>query len=200
MKTSLISAILGVLLAGFSPGLIAQENNSETMTPPTRTYEKLISITATVQAIDLAKREVTLKGPLGNLVTLAVSDQVKRLNEIKVGDQVTADYYIGITAELRPPTGEERADPFVVLKDSQRATTGAPAGSGARMIRVVATVEGLDRPSMTATLKGPAGRYLTVHVADPKVLEKPHIGDSVVVTCAEALAIAVKPANAKSEE
>lgn len=191
---------LFALLTAFSASLVAQENNTESAVPPTRTFEKLISITATVEALDLDKREITLRGPLGNLVTLAVSDQVKRLNKIKVGDQVAADYYIGIVAQLRPPTEEEKDEPFVILKDSQRATTGAPAGSGTRVIRVVATVEGLDRPSMTATLKGPAGRYLTVHVADPKVLEQARIGDTVVIACAEALAISVRPVNAKSEQ
>ena len=63
----------------------------------------LVTVTATVQAIDLAKREVTLKGSLGNVVTFTVDQRVKRLNEVKVGDEVTADYYISLAGELRPP-------------------------------------------------------------------------------------------------
>jgi hypothetical protein len=196
----LIALFVAAMLAGFPTNLNAQENNMDTSTPPTRSMEKLVHITATVEAIDPAKREVTLKGPMGNLVTLEVSDEVKRLDEIKVGDQVAATYYIGIVAELRPPTEAEKENPLVVLSDGERATMGAPAGSGARVIRVVATVEALDRITETATLKGPAGRYMTVHVADPKVLEKPHIGDTVVVTCTQALAISVKPVNGKSDE
>lgn len=200
MKTSFFSTILAGLFAVMSVKLAAQENSMDTSTPPTRAMEKLVHLTATVEAIDPVKREVTLKGPMGNLVTLEVSDEVKRLDEIKAGDQVAATYYIGIVAELRPPTAEEKENPFVILNDSERAKTGAPAASGARMIRVVATVEALDRITGTATLKGPAGRYLTVHVADPKVLEKPHIGDTVVVACTQAVAISVKPVNEKSEE
>jgi hypothetical protein len=200
MKVIVLSSILIALATGFSASLVAQENHTRAVASPTRAFEKLISVTATVEAIDLSKREVTLKGPLGNLVTLEVSDQVRRFNKIKVGDQVAAAYYIGIVAELRPPTEEEKEQPFVVLKDSDRATTGAPAGSGARLIRAVTTVEGLDRPSMTATLKGPAGRYLTVHVSDPKVLEKLRIGDTVVVTCAQALAVSIKKAKVSGKE
>ncbi len=68
----------------------------------------LVSVTAKVEAIDQAKREVTLKGPLGNVVTFVVDERVKRLNEVKVGDEVTADYYVSLAGELRAPTKEEK--------------------------------------------------------------------------------------------
>jgi Cu/Ag efflux protein CusF len=158
-----------------------------------RTFEQLVTVTAKVEKIDMAKREVTLKGPLGNVETIVVGDQVKRLNEIKVGDEVTAEYYIGIAAELRAPTDEEKAQPFVVVDEAGKAPAGqAPAAAGVRTVRVVATIEGLDRPSQTVTLKGPMGRYLTVRVQDPSILLKPRLGDTVVVTAAEALAVSVE--------
>ena len=47
---------------------------------------------------------MTRKGPLGNQITFTVEQRVKRLNKIKVGDDVTADYYISLAAELRQPT------------------------------------------------------------------------------------------------
>jgi hypothetical protein len=163
-----------------------------------KTYEQLVTVTATVEAVDLAKREVTLKGPLGNVATIEVGDKVTRLNEIKKGDQVTVDYYIGIAGELRTPTAEEKAQPFVVLDDEAKGPKGsAPAGGVARTVRVVATVEGLDRPSQTVTLKGPMGRYLTVRVEDPSVLMKPRLGDTVVVTAVEALAVSVEKVKSK---
>ena len=161
--------------------------------PHTGSFEKLVSVTAKVEAIDLAKREVTLKGPLGNVETVVVGDEVKRLNEIKVGDDVTAKYYIGIAAELRAPTEEEKKEPYKVMDDTAKTPKGESPGAGvARTVRVIATVEGLDRPTQTATLKGPRGRYLTVRVEDPAVLLKPHIGDTVIVTAVEALAVSVE--------
>ena len=45
-------------------------------------------ITARVEAIDYANRTVDLRGPQGNVRTLKVGDEVKRLNEVKVGDEV----------------------------------------------------------------------------------------------------------------
>jgi hypothetical protein len=177
--------------------VLAQESKT-TRPSNVRMVEQLVTATAKVEAIDLNKRELTLKGPLGNVATFVVSDRVKRLNEIKPGDEVTVDYYLGVAAELRAPTSEEAKEPLVVLEEKARAGSGsAPAGGAMRVIRVVATVEGLDRPSQTATLKGPRGRYLTVRVADPSILEKPRLGDTVVVTCAEAMAVSVEKVKSK---
>ena len=171
-----------------------------TPSPPLKTVDQLVTVTAKVQAIDVAKREVTLKGPLGNIETIVVSDQVQRLNEVKVGDDVTVKYYIGIAAELREPTAAEKAEPFKVIDEVGRApATSAPGAVAVRAIRIVATVEGLDRPTQTVTLKGPGGRYVTVRVADPKILEKPRLGDTVVVTAAEALAVSLEKVKGGSE-
>jgi len=160
---------------------------------PTREQTVLVSIVATVEAIDYDKREATLKGPLGNSVTVIVDERVKRLNEIKVGDTVTADYYVSVAAELRPPTAEERKEPLVILEGAGKAPPGtSPAGGGLRQIKAVCTIEGLDRPTETVTLKGPLGRFASVRVADPSNLPHLRIGDTVLVTYTEALAIAVE--------
>jgi hypothetical protein len=156
-------------------------------------YEQLLTVTATVESVDVAKREVTLKGPEGNHVTLTVGEKVQRLNEVKKGDQVTVEYYIGIAGELRPPTEEEKKTPYLVMDDEARTPKGEmPAGAVARTVRVVATVDALDLTSQTATLKGPKGRYLTVRVDDPAKLKSAKIGDTVVVVATEGLAVSLE--------
>ncbi len=193
-RTLTISRLATSILV-LAAGSIAIAQTKSADSSGARTFEQLVTATAKVEAIDLAKREVTLKGPLGNVETVVVGEDVKRLNEVKVGDEVTVEYYIGIAAELRAPTDEEMKQPFVVLDGAAKApTTSAPAGATARVVRVVATVEGLDRPTQTVTLKGPRGRYITVRVEDPGVLLKPRIGDKVVVTAAEALAVSLEKA------
>ena len=199
MKTSLLYTVLIALTTGLSATLVAQENTAPAAVP-TRVFEHVVTITAKVESVDPDKREITLKGPLGNVETFDVSDEVKRLNEVKAGDLVTIGYYLGVVAELRAPTEEEKNAPLVVLRGAAKAVTGSPEARGGRVIRVVATVEGVDRPSQTATLKGPAGRYVTVRVADPSTLEKVHLGDTVVVTCAEALAVSVEKVSSKGGE
>jgi Cu/Ag efflux protein CusF len=163
-----------------------------------KTYEQLLTVTATVESVDVATREVTLKGPEGHLVTFTAGDKVERLNEVKKGDQVTVEYYIGIAGELRPPTEAEKAEPYVVLKDEARAPKSeAPAGAVLHSVRVVATVDALDLTAQTVTLKGPMGRYLTVRVDDPAKLTKAKIGDTVVVVATEGLAVSLVKAKAK---
>src|SRR5580765_4827465 len=77
-----------LLAAGQRAALGAEEHPSLT---GSRADSVLVSITAAVEAIDIVKREATLKGPLGNRVTFTVDQRVKRLDEVKVGDFVTAD-------------------------------------------------------------------------------------------------------------
>lgn len=49
-----------------------------------------VEVTGTVEAVDVAKRTVTLKGPAGKTRTLKVDPSVQRLAEVKKGDQVVA--------------------------------------------------------------------------------------------------------------
>jgi hypothetical protein len=158
----------------------------------------LVNITASVEAINYDNREVTLRGPLGNKVTFVADKRIKRLNEIKVGDDVTADYYISVAAELRKPTPEEEKNPIVLLDAAGKAPPGtSPAAGGLRRFKVVTTIEGLDRPTRTITVKGPLGNYFTTRVADISNLEKMRIGENIVVTYTEALAVSLEKAKKK---
>ena len=118
---------------------------------------------------------------------------MKRLREIQVGDTVAATYYVSVAAELRPPTAEEGKEPLVILKDTAKAPPGtSPAGGGLRQLKAVCTIEGLDRPTETVTLKGPLGRYVSVRTADPANLPHLRIGDTVLVTYTEAPAVSLE--------
>lgn len=212
MKTNSIKSILShcllcgtLLAASHSVVRAADEKPAHAKGAiPTREESVLVSISASVEAINQKTREVTLKGPLGNTVTFVVDPAVKRLNEFKVGDFVTADYYVSIAAELRKPTAAEEKEPLVLLDAAGKRPPGAsPGAGGLRRYKVVTTIEGLDRPTETITVKGPLGNLLTVRVADVANLPKLRIGETIVVTYTEALAItleqAAKPGAAPKE-
>ena len=74
-----------------------------------------ITIEAEVTEINHATRELSLRGPMGDIITLTASDQVKRLKEISVGDIVATTYITSLEGALREPTEEEIAEPWVVL-------------------------------------------------------------------------------------
>ena len=202
MRKSLTYSILcGVLLAASRiSGLCADDKGGERKHMG-REETILVTITASIEAINQESREVTLKGPLGNKVTFVVDKRVKRLNEMKLGDLVQADYYVSVAAELRPPTAEEEKNPIVMLDAAGKAPPGtAPAAGGLRRFKVLTTIEGLDRPTETVTLKGPMGNLITARVADPSRLTQARIGETVVVTYTEALAISLKKAEKKGSD
>jgi hypothetical protein len=156
----------------------------------------LITITASVEAINPSTREVTLKGPLGNEATLTVDQKVKRFNEIKTGDMVRAEYYVALAAEVRAPTPDEELGRVQMLEAAGKAPSGSsPAAGGLRRFKVVATIEGLDRPTRTITVKGPLGRLVTARVREPERLTQLRIVDPIVITYTEALAISLEKVN-----
>ena len=196
MKTSVIHiSVLSAWMVGAWAGFGAQEQPAAPSAPLSRQETVLVSVTAVIEAIDYTNREVILKGPLGNEVTFTVDQRVKRLGEMKLGDLVRANYYVSVAAEVRKPTPEEEEHPIVILDEAAKAPADAsPAAGGLRRFKVVTTIEGLDRPTQTVTVKGPGGNYLTARVLDPSRLTQVRIGETVVITYTEALAISLEKA------
>ncbi len=160
---------------------------------PTKVEAVKLSMSAKVEEIDYETREVVLRGDHDKLTTLTVKDEVKRLDEISVGDLVGVEYQIAVVAELRRPTAEEAENPLVVLGGAGKAGESAsPAAGLGRVIRAVCTIEGLDRQSEMVSLKGPMGQYFSVKASKPERLTQLSIGDTVVITYSEAVAIAVE--------
>jgi hypothetical protein len=194
-------AVAALLTISQSPSVLAQEAAAPKDAPMGRVDTMHATMSAEVTAMDLAKREVTLKGPQGNEVTVTVGDAVKRLDEVKVGDTVRVDYLVSIAAEIRKPTAAEAEHPLVIMDAAGRASSdSAPAGGVARRFKVVTTIEALDRRDETVTVKGPLGRYLTVHVADPSRLTKVRIGETIVIVYTEALALSLDKVEKKAGE
>ena len=179
----------------------AQPNAAQLYAAQPRIAEQTLESTAKVTAVDKAARTVTLKNEDGESQTIAVGPEVERFDEVEVGDTVRAKYSIGIASELRPPTEEEAANPFVVMEGAEKAEkTDAPAAGAGRVIRVVATVQSLDRANNTVTLQGPNGNLVTVQVEDPALLGQARIGSSVVVTAAESVALSLEKVGAKKKK
>src|SRR6478672_3813127 len=85
--------------------------------------------TGTVEALDPATRAVTLKKADGTFVTTVAGPDIKRFEEVKVGDKITERYYENIVVRVKQP-----GEPDVVT--ATRGTTGSaqdlPGGTRAR--------------------------------------------------------------------
>jgi hypothetical protein len=195
MKTKRVLIIAVVVCVASVIGTGCSLQKKETPVSEPREVWQFVTIRATVEAIDYQSREVTLRGPRGNAITFTADERVRRLNEIRAGDEVVADYYVSLATELREPTAEEKESPLTVVAGAAKAPPSLPPGvGGVSQIRAVVTVVGIDRPAQTVVVRGPLGRYAAVRVADAARLEKLRLGDTVVATYTEAVAISVEKA------
>jgi hypothetical protein len=71
---------------------------------------------------------------------------------------------------------------------------GKPAVGEARQVKMRGTISAIDKEKSTVTLKGPKGRTITLDVQDPSKLDVLKVGDPVVGTYIEAIAVEVKKA------
>jgi Cu/Ag efflux protein CusF len=154
-----------------------------------------LQVVAPVQSVDYAARRITLLDSCGAAMEFAVSDQVKRLNEIKPGDKVKIKSTVAVLAEVRPPTAEEAAHPIASVSSGERGGAGsAPMAMQSKGLRVVTTVTNADPQTMQVTLKGPHGDSTTFTAKRPENVKRLRTGDTVVLTYWEAVAGVVIPA------
>jgi Cu/Ag efflux protein CusF len=150
----------------------------------------LVTATARVKAIDQQTRHVTLERADGSEVTLVADDTVRNLSQVQVGDVVTASFYESLAYEVKKPgTATPGA---TVAEETGRAKVGEkPAGAGARVTTIVATITGIDKAAGTVILQGPTGKATTIKARDPRNLDRVAIGDLVEITYSEAVAVSV---------
>ena len=151
-----------------------------------------VDIEATVENIDFQTREITLKGPEGNLLEMIVSENIERFDEIRIGDLVSAEYWTFLRAEFREPTADELATPLVIIAEAGKAPIEVdPAGEIGAIVRAVVEVVDIDMEAKRVTIKGPRGNFMILPVEDEEVLNMLEIGELVIMTYAEALTLSL---------
>ena len=151
-----------------------------------------LSTTATVQAIDSTTRSVTLRDEKGVEDTYTVGPEVKRFDELKVGDRVKFTYYESLVFQVRP--AGEKPDATTVAAALNRAKGALPAGSLAVQDKMTVTVKAIDPAVPSVTVTTPDGRTVTRKIEDKKHIEKLKVGDQVDITYTRALLTKVEPA------
>ena len=176
-----ILAVLAVLVA--LPLVALAEN------PPTQTA--MIELTAKIDSIDHTAREITFKDEHGQLETFYAGPQLRRFDELKVGDTVTFRYYESVAFQIRKP-GQAGSAPVSNEPTIARGTGAKPSGTVSRQLTGAFTVKAIDPkvPSLTALTAD--GRTQSFTVEDKKNLEGLKAGDKVEITYTQALMISVK--------
>jgi len=195
MKKMFVFVMAGIFLLAIGAGSFAQEKakpqaKSESDKPGVVVADSVV-VKATVEKIDYEKRVATLKGPTGDMIDIKVDKAAKNLDQVKVGDQVIAEYVETMAIFVRKsnePAGATEAAMVEVAPKGKK-----PAGIVVNTTEVTATVEAIDYQNRTVTLKGPSGKMATLNV-DPRVkkFKQVKVGDELVVRYTEAIAIKVQ--------
>ena len=184
-----LSFVVAVMAATGFAGAQTPKTPASDQTPSADPMKAPVKMTATIEAIDRTARLITLKGPKGNLATVYAGENVKRFDELKVGDTVTASYYESIAVNVRKP-----GDPAPPASASSvTPNTGAPGATAAMQETATVTVQSIDKANQSATVKRQDGSVLSFRVQNPKYLETVKAGDTVDITYTRALLVEVTP-------
>ncbi len=174
----------------------AGEDPAATEDKPLIYTSQSINLTAVVEAIDHETRVVTLRGPEGNAVTFTATEEVRNLGQVETGDLVDVEYIESTSIEVVANPGLETSAEEMVI--TGRTPEGDMPGITAMDTQVVtATVEEINIEANTFKLKWPNGKIEEFTAMNPENLKRAEVGDLVIITHTEAMAIAVKHASAE---
>lgn len=156
-----------------------------------------VEASAQVVSLDKKTRTLSLKGPKGQVMDVVAGPEVKNFSQIKVGDMVVVRYMQSLALELQPvKTG---ASGISVTEGAGKAEPGKrPAAGAVREIQAIAKVTAIDQNAKTISLTGPRGNTVTIDVQNPEHFKVVKMGDEVLVTYTEAVAVSVEPAAKKA--
>lgn len=155
-----------------------------------------ITATATVQAIDLQTREVTLKDQEGQVFTVKVSDEVRNLPQVRVGDRVVITYQQELAVYLTGRAGTGISTRTDTLSAGRAQPGRLPAGVVRDTARITANIISVDKQKRQVLVRG-ATRTVLVKVPSDFDITRFKVGEEVEAEFVQELAIVVKPAPAK---
>ena len=186
-----LAMILGTVLV--LPAAAQTDSVVVSRSPGAVGVSRTVEVTARITAIDAAAREITLRGPQGNELTVVAGPEVRNFDQLGVGDTVGVQYVEALALELKKGGGKPvaRTERAGVVSARPGETPGGIAG---RRITIVGDVVAVDAPNRTVTVRGPQ-RTVDLEVKDPEQLKLVSKGDQVELTYTEAAAISVTPVN-----
>ena len=181
MKMFVIGLVAAAGLVAMAHPVMAQ---SKTVRSEMRTE------TGTIEAIEASSRTLTLKKADGTFVTTVAGPDIKRFDELKLGDSVNVRYYENVVIRVKQP-GESD------VVSSAKATTGSeqamPGGTKAKQVTITATIAAIDMNTPAITFTGPNGWKYTSKVQDKEALAKVKVGDKVDIVWTEAMLVSLEP-------
>jgi hypothetical protein len=168
----------------------------------------VITMTGTVEDIEVPERLITVVGDDGTTVVGVISPDVKDIKKIKLKDKVTIDYTQDVALAIRKPEGlpataqdglehEETSGmdmnaPTVQEQDWVESTPSG-ATSDLTTVEVTDAIAAIDKKNRTVTFAGTGGKTRTIYVP-PTVtgFDDLQVGDMVVIEVTRAAIADIK--------
>jgi len=162
-----------------------------TLDRPSFSARQSMTLSAVVEAIDHETRVVTVRNPDGEAITFTASDEARNLDQVDVGDVLIAEYVETVSIKVMANDGME-ADAAAVSAMARTEKGEMPGFAAMDASVTTATVEEINLENNTFKLKGPDGRINEYVARNPENLKRAMVGDLVVITVSEAIAITVE--------
>jgi hypothetical protein len=157
---------------------------------PGGTITQTFKTTATVTAIDQAKRTATLRGSDGKKFVVQVGPAAVNFDQVRVGDLVNATVTQRIVAHLGQPNttaGDGTAAAAALAEKGDQ-----PGGVVAETTQVTARIVALDSSKRTATLRFEDGNNQTLPIREDVDMSRLKVGDQAVFRVTEMIAIDIE--------
>ena len=183
IKSAVLVALSSLLTVAW-----AQEAEMER---PSMSTSRSMTVSAVVEAIDHETRVVTVRKADGEEITFTASEEVRNLGQVAVGDILRAEYVETLSIEVLANEGME---PEAVAGAAlARAKEGEMPGMAAMEQAVItAVVEEINLENNTFKLREPDGTVNEYVARVPENLRRSKVGDLVVITVTNAVAIGVE--------
>ena len=188
LMTLFAAAAFAVAGSAFAKGPTGGKTAGEVM--------ESFSAEATVEKVDMKKRNVTLKKENGEKVTFKAGPEVKNLKQVKKGDKVVVEYHQMLEWAVRKGGGTEPISGGAVVAGTAKPGE-KPAAAAASKQAFTVNVTEVNAAAGTITIKGPQGDTHTIKPRDPATLKGVKAGDVVDMVYTQAIGIAVTPAPKK---
>ncbi len=200
MKQTKLSKHLATLFVAAALGgiplqqAVAQASSPDALQPAV-SADALVHTQAIVVGIDASANTVTIKGPRGNVVDIAVNPDVANVSNLQIGDVLNIAYREAFVVGLDKVATRG-------VRERTESAAALPASDGvvaaARRVEVIATVQNINAKTRRVTLRGPQ-HTVTLNVSPDISLSGIKKGDSVRVVFVSAAAVQVLPGGTTSQ-
>jgi len=188
MRNSTLGQALILLLCVAATPVIAEHHELDR---PSFHASQSVMVNAVVEAIDHETREVTLKRSDGEIISFVASEEARNLPQVSVGDIVNAEYVQSVSIDVVANEGYEPET--AELEAMARTEEGEMPGVAAINTQIAtATVEEINIEANTFKLKGVDGTVNEYVARNPDNLKRAKVGDLVIMTVTNAVAITVE--------